>query len=378
MRKVILYVLCVTLICSVAHGETVTIPQGSKNSFYGRFLAAYCAASDTYWVMTRESPSIFGMLLPFGYKYRVRSISGDLESVQYGFSSMRGIYSILPTEKYVFYELENLFDSTSASLWCYNIESGEKTKVIDRPMRNLMACVNDCIIYCDLNHNLCSFSLTSGEENVITKCQSVISADSDAIYYSAPDGSIGVYALHSGVCSRYEGSNEIHAYTIGYGYMMDWDNSTLHSVSGDSWSMDLRSASLAGLNDEYIYMFYPANSSQEMGRLEYAPLTSPDHMVSIDVGVSLDRNVNVVNNNVFIYSKHAKGISVTSLATQKNLILSCRKPPSGGAAKEALPFWCCQPAPLQGDVMVLLYVHFQLPLLHIMVICHLLITATKH
>lgn len=317
MRKVILSMLCAMLVCSVAHGETVTVPQGSKYSFYGRFLASYCAASDTYWVMTRETPSISGALLPFGYKYRVHSISGDLESVQYAFSSMRGIYTILPTGKYVFYELENLFDSTSASLWCYNIESGEKTKVIDHPMRNLMACVNDCIIYCDLNHNLCSFSLISGEESVITKCQSVISADSDAIYYSAPDESIGVYDLHSGVCSRYEGSNEIHAYTIGYGYMMDWDNSTLHSVSGDSWPMDLRSASSAGLNDEYIYMFYPANSSQEMGRLEYAPITSPDHIVSIDVGVSLDRNVNVVNNNVFIYSKHAKGISVTSLATQK-------------------------------------------------------------
>lgn len=317
MRKVILYMLCAMLICSAAHGETVTVPQGSKYSFYGRFLASYCATSDTYWVMTKETPSIFGVLLPFGYKYRVHSISGDLESVQYAFSSMRGIYTILPTEKYVFYELENLFDSTSASLWCYNIESGAKTKVIDHPVRDLMAYVNDCIIYCDLNHNLCSFSLTSGEERVITKCQLVLSADSDAIYYSAPDGSLWAYSLHSGICSHYDGPNEINAYTVGYGHVIDWDNSTLHSISGDSWRIDMRAASSAGLNDEYIYIFYPANSSEEMGRLAYAPLASPDHMVSIDVGVSLDRNVNVVNNNVFIYSKHAKGISVISLATEK-------------------------------------------------------------
>lgn len=311
MKKLMILILCVMFIESIAYGETATIPQGSHESFYLRFLATYCSASRSYWIMVKTVASTTETWIPFGDKYHVYTISEDMKNVSLAFSTRRRIYSILPTENKLFYELEVLFDPMSAELWCLDTQSGSKTKIIKHPINSIVAYANNEILYFDLDRNLCSFSFISGEERIIMECMTLISSDDMNLYLRAADKSIWAYSLLTGLYSPYTIPGELvtHAITMGYGNIVDRDSYCLYRSDGDLVQIpELQSSSAVGLNNTFLCFFHP-----NIGKFSYLSLMSPEHIISIDVK-SIDGNINLVNNQVFFYTENAEKISVISLS----------------------------------------------------------------
>lgn len=301
-----------------AHAEGIPMQKGSREGFGGNFLSVYSKETASYYMMTKVTPNIAGISIPFGYSYRVYQVSEDMVSIKLLFTSYHAIYGLLPAGNRIFYEREVFFDCLSSDLYCFDLETKAHYKVVQEPIRHLLAYAENSIFYLDQENIISAYSLTTGNVSTIVKCQYDISSDDAAIYYCSMDGSLVAYSFGSNTYSAFSIPQGIDIRDMGYGLLVDDTTDDLYRFGETCERLcQLPEGRALGLDSSYIYLYAepPYEEKDACGKLTYAPLSAPTQFTSIDVPRSLDNNINLSNGHVFCYTKNAETISVIALET---------------------------------------------------------------
>lgn len=315
MRKVICLLLFCGLIYGIPHAkaESAVPAQGASQGFRGYFWLDYCEETDTYWAMIQKRTIVAGAISPLLPQYCVYRINSDFSKVEFVFSTRRRIYSLLPIQDGLLYELEVLFDPLSADIMYYNSENGDIKKCLPFSCQSIVAYSNHILYYQkDRESGIFAYSLNTGLVSRILKDEKFIACDSNFYYYlESESGKQMRMSFHSQESEIIQIPENIKL--ISGDQMLDQNNGILYLPENKTVIVEFVKDALSVAMDDY-YLCALDNSAGDY-ILTYVSVGAPEIIHKVTFPSSMDSNINLCNGKVFFYNKLNTQIAYVDLDT---------------------------------------------------------------